>query len=58
MEQNHEVQCDYKQFLIDHFWSNGISVKVYVIATKRSTKRYCKDAGMPYREGLGKLYRW
>jgi len=58
MEQNHELRCEYKQFLIDHFVVNGIHVKVYIAETKKAVKRYCKDIDMPFREGLGRLYGW
>ena len=58
MEKNHELRCEYKQFLIDSFESNGIPVKVYVIETKKAVKRYCRETEMPFREGLGRLYGW
>ncbi len=30
---------------------------VYVLATKKSVKRYCEDTGMPFEEGIQILYR-
>ena len=58
MRYNSTVQCDVKQeqILIDSFESNGVWVKVYVFANKRSVKQYCKDTELPFREGLLKLY--
>lgn len=49
------VQCDYKQ--IDWFQTpNGTDVKVWLLANKRSIKRYCEDVELPFDEGLRRLY--
>ena len=62
---NHEVQCDSKQILIDSFQileddKNPMteigSVKVYLLPDKKSVKRYCKDTGLEFREGLRRYF--
>jgi len=57
MNKKSTVQCDYKQFLIDSFESNNISVQVYILCTKKAVKQYCKDTGMEYKEGFHRFYK-
>jgi len=56
MKCEKEVQCDYK-ILIDSFEVNKCDVQVYILPTKKSVKRYCKDTGMSFKEGIRKLYK-
>jgi len=56
MKYEKEVQCDYK-ILIDSFEVNKCDVQVYILPTKKSVKRYCKDTGMSFKEGIRKLYK-
>ncbi len=54
MEKSHKVLCDYKQFLIDSFESNGISVKVFVFDKPKNIKRYCRETGVKFRDAFEK----
>lgn len=57
MVKNQKVQCDYKQVLIDNFEVNGIGIKVYLKALKKSVKQYCKDTGLEYKIGMKQFYK-
>ena len=56
MLKKHKAQCGSKLFMIDSFESNGVSVQVYIFENKQSVKRYCRDSGLEFKEGIDRLY--
>jgi hypothetical protein len=57
MVYNHKAQCGSKQLvLVDSFESDDIAVSVYVFNSKWSVKRYCRDTGLEFREGMRNAY--